>query len=298
VAKRAAQELVTRDHVDVIFGGCWSPNALASIPIVNAAKIPFFIVIAVTDGVPAKSPYMIRVSSAASVPSYLTGEWASKRGWTKGYNAVADYVLGTSAANAFAKGMEKNGGKIIGEVRLPVSNPEFTPYVKRILDAHPQIVQLSLPSGFIAEDFVKIFHNVGLVNNGINLVSGDITETKPINELGDYVEGLYNISFYISDNDSPANAEFVRAFQEVPGATGNPGFVALTGYDSLYVLRQALEDQRGKIDSDTLMHRIRGHQFVSPRGPIGYDDHGEIIENTSSRKNTTEDQGDTERKKF
>jgi branched-chain amino acid transport system substrate-binding protein len=40
-AKRAAQELVTRDHVDVIFGGCWSPNALACVPVVNAAKIPF-----------------------------------------------------------------------------------------------------------------------------------------------------------------------------------------------------------------------------------------------------------------
>lgn len=279
VAKRAAQELVTRDHVDVIFGGCWSPNALSSIPVVNAAKIPFFIVIAVTDGVPAKSPYMIRISSSASVPSYLMGAWAAKRGWTKGYNAVADYVLGTTAANAFTKGMEENGGKIVGEVRLPVGNPDFTPYIQRILVAQPQVVQLSLPSGFIAEDFVKIYHNVGLFDRGINLISGDITETKPVNELGDYVNGLYDISFYVSDNKSAANAEFTKAFHDVPGATGNPGFVALTGYDSLYVLRQALEKQKGKSDSTALMQALRGHQFISPRGPIAYDEHGEIIEN-------------------
>lgn len=286
VAKRAAQELVTRDHVDVIFGGCWSPNALASIPVVNAAKVPFFIVIAVTDGVPAKSPYMIRISSSASVPSYLMGEWAAKRGWTRGYNAVADYVLGTTAANAFTKGMEQNGGKIIGEVRLPVGNPDFTAYVQRILDAHPQIVQLSLPSGFIAEDFVKIYHDVGLFDRGINLIGGDITETKPINELGDYVNGLYNISFFISDNKSPANAEFIKAFHDVPGATGNPGFVALTGYDSLYVLRQALEKQKGETNSSALMGLIRNHQFVSPRGPIAYDENGEIIENWYLRQAT------------
>ena len=286
VAKRAAQELVTRDHVDAIFGGCWSPNALASIPVVNAAKIPFFIVIAVTDGVPAKSPYMIRVSSSASVPSYLMGKWAAKRGWKQGYNAVADYVLGTTAANAFTKGMEENGGKIVGQVRLPVNNSDFTPYVQRILNTHPQIVQLSLPSGFIAEDFVKIFHNVGLFDRGINLIAGDITETKPINELGDYVNGLYNLSFYVSDNDSPANAEFIKAFHDVPGATGNPGFVALTGYDSLYLLRQAVENQKGKTDSRALMRQLRGHQFISPRGPIGYDEHGEIIENWYLRQIT------------
>jgi branched-chain amino acid transport system substrate-binding protein len=287
VAKRAAQELVTRDHVDVIFGGCWSPNALASVPVVNAAKIPFFIVIAVTDGLPAKSPYMIRVSSSASIPSYLAGEWAAKRGWKQGYNAVADYVLGTTAAHAFGRGMEKNGGNIIGEVRLPVSNPDFTPYIQRILTAHPQIVQLSLPSGFIAEDFVKIFHNVGLADHGINLISGDITETKPINELGDFVNGLYDISFYVSDNNNPANVEFMKAFHDVPGTTGNPGFVALTGYDSLYVLRQAFNEvPKGKIDSDALMRGIRGHQFISPRGSIAYDENGEIVENWYLRQAT------------
>jgi len=54
------------------------------------------------------------------------GPKEAKRNWTRGYNAVADYVLGTTVANAFTKGMEQNGGKVIGEVRLPVSNPNFT----------------------------------------------------------------------------------------------------------------------------------------------------------------------------
>ncbi len=41
VSRRAAQELAVRDKVDFIFSGCFSCNALASAPIVTAAKFLF-----------------------------------------------------------------------------------------------------------------------------------------------------------------------------------------------------------------------------------------------------------------
>lgn len=35
VSKRDTQELAVRDKVDIMFGGCWSPNAFASAPVVT-----------------------------------------------------------------------------------------------------------------------------------------------------------------------------------------------------------------------------------------------------------------------
>src|SRR5215469_5795861 len=41
VAKRLAQELVTRDHVQFLTGVVWSPNAGAIAPIATEGKVPF-----------------------------------------------------------------------------------------------------------------------------------------------------------------------------------------------------------------------------------------------------------------
>lgn len=280
VSKRVTQELAVRDKVDIIFGGCWSPNALASAPVVTQAKIPFFIIVAATDGIPAKSPYMVRMSSPVSVPVYTMGKWAAERkGWKVGYSAVVDYVLGTAGAKAFKAGMDAGGGKVEGEVRIPVSNPDFTPYVQRIKQAHPQVVQLFLPAGSLAEGFIKAYHDIGLMKDGISLITGPVSETQPTETLGDYVEGIYTGGNWIEDNDSPANQAFLKAFQAVAGADAHPGFVAMDVWDSLNVTRQVVEAQNGKVDPDKTMSLLRGHQFTSPRGPIAFDQNGEIVQN-------------------
>ena len=43
VAKRLAQELITRDKVQLLTGVVWTPNALAMAPLVTEAKVPFVI---------------------------------------------------------------------------------------------------------------------------------------------------------------------------------------------------------------------------------------------------------------
>lgn len=280
VSKRVTQELAVRDMVDVIFGGCWSPNALSAAPIVTAAKIPYFIIVAVSDGIPQKSPYMVRLGLPVSVPVYSMGKWATEtKGWKTGYSAVPDYVLGTAAAKAFRAGFEAGGGKVLGEVRIPVNNLDFTPYVQRIKEARPQIVQLFLGAGAPAEGFVKAYHNIGLATEGINLVSGSLSETQPTDTLGDYVEGIYIGTNWIDDNGSSENQAFLKALHETEGPTFNPGFVAMEMWDALNITKQVVEAQHGKFDPDKAMAMIHGHQFTSPRGPIAFDAKGEIVQN-------------------
>jgi branched-chain amino acid transport system substrate-binding protein len=280
VSKRVTQELAVRDKVDIIFGGCWSPNALSAAPVVTAAKIPFFIIVAVSDGIPQKSPYMTRLGLPVSVPVYSMGTWATEtKGWKTGYSAVPDYVLGTAAAKAFRAGFEAGGGKVVGEVRIPVNNLDFAPYVQRIKEAHPQIVQLFLGAGAPAEGFVKAYHNIGLAKEGISLISGSLSETQPTNTLGDYVEGIYLATNWIDHNDSPENQAFLKALHETQGPTFNPGFVAMEMWDALNITKAVIEAQQGKIDPDKTIALIHGHQFTSPRGPIAFDDKGEIVQN-------------------
>src|SRR6516162_8896671 len=60
VAKRLAQELVTRDNVDILAGFGLTPNALAVAPVATEAKKPMVIMNAATSVITTRSPYIVR----------------------------------------------------------------------------------------------------------------------------------------------------------------------------------------------------------------------------------------------
>ena len=63
VAKRMAQELITRDRVQLLAGTIYTPNALAIAPLATEAKVPFVVMNAGTAMITTKSPYIARVRS-------------------------------------------------------------------------------------------------------------------------------------------------------------------------------------------------------------------------------------------
>ena len=62
IAKNAVQELVTREGVDLLTGFVFSPNAIASAPLVTQSKVPMVVMNAGTAWIPNLSPYIARVS--------------------------------------------------------------------------------------------------------------------------------------------------------------------------------------------------------------------------------------------
>src|SRR4029077_10826852 len=83
VAKRMAQELITRDRVQLLAGAIYTPNALAIAPLATEAKVPFVIMNAGTAVITTKSPYIARVSFTMWQASYPLGAWAAKSGIKK-----------------------------------------------------------------------------------------------------------------------------------------------------------------------------------------------------------------------
>src|SRR5262249_49741022 len=57
VAKRLAQELVTRDKVQFLGGFVLTPNALAVAPVATQGKVPTIIMNAATSVITTRSPY-------------------------------------------------------------------------------------------------------------------------------------------------------------------------------------------------------------------------------------------------
>src|SRR5262249_32172909 len=137
VGKRVAQELPTRDRVQILAGSPGSPIAAAVAPLTAEAKIPMVITNAAGSAIPRISPYVVRVSFTLWQQAYPLGQWAAKQGWKTAYTAVSDFIPGHDAEGAFSKGWNDAGLKMVGSVRFPTSNPDFTPIVQRIKDTRP-----------------------------------------------------------------------------------------------------------------------------------------------------------------
>ena len=142
-AKRLAQELITRDHVQLLFGLIASPNAAAIAPLTAKAKIPLVITNAAGASITRISPYVVRVSFTLWHSALPMGQWAVKQGWKTAFTAVSDFIPGHDADDAFNKGLTDAGGKILGSIAF---SPAI-PISRRSCSASATPSPMSLSSG-------------------------------------------------------------------------------------------------------------------------------------------------------
>ena len=109
VAKRLAQELVTRDNVDLLVGFGLTPNALAVAPVATEVKKAMVIMNAATSIITTKSPYIVRISLTLPQVAVPMGNWAAKHGIKKVSTIVADYGPGIDAETFFKKAFTEGG---------------------------------------------------------------------------------------------------------------------------------------------------------------------------------------------
>jgi len=272
VAKRLAQELITRDKVDFLVGFGLTPNALAVAPLATEAKKPMIIMNAATSVITTKSPYIARVSMTLPQITQPMAQWAAKNRIKKVYTVVSDYGPGLDAEAAFAKAFQAAGGEMVGSVHIPLRNPEFAPFIQRVKDAKPEAIFLFLPAGEQGIAFMKGYKERGLAEAGIKLIAtGDITDDGVLEAMGEPTLGLITSFHYSAAHDSPENRAFLKAYAEANGKERRPNFMACAGYDGMAAIYAALAKANGSTDGDKVMAALKGLKIDSPRGPIMID---------------------------
>lgn len=287
VAKRMAQELITRDHVQLLAGTIYTPNALAIAPLATEAKVPFIVMNAGTAMITTKSPYIARTSFTMWQSSYPLGKWAAKNGIKKAYIAVSDYGPGIDAEAAFTKGFTDAGGQIVGSVHMPLANPDYVPFMQRAKDSGPDAVFVFVPGGKDATALMKTFGDLGLKQAGIKLIGpGDISTDEELHNMGDVALGVVTAFHYSAAGNRPANQAFVKAYQAEYGADQEPSFEVVGAYDGMAAIFHVIIAQKGIIDPDKTMALLKGWKDnASPRGPIMIDpDTRDIVQNEYMRK--------------
>jgi len=119
-------------------------------------------------------------------------------------------------------------------------------------------------------NFIKQYAERGLDKAGIRVIGpGDVMDDDLLNSMGDAALGTVTAHLYSAAHPSAMNRDFVAAYKKEFG--NRPGFMAVSGYDGIHLIYEALKHTGGNTDGDKLIDAMKAMKWESPRGPISID---------------------------
>ncbi|MGB7617617.1 MAG: ABC transporter substrate-binding protein, partial [Pseudolabrys sp.] len=190
----------------------------------------------------------------------------------------SDYAPGADAEKSFVGQFTGTGGQVAEQIKVPLANPDFAPFLQRAADAKPDAIFIFVPSGQ-GGTFMKQYAERGLDKAGIKLIGpGDVTDDDLLPGMGDAAIGTVTAHMYSADHPSAKNRAYVAAFEKANNF--RPNFMSVGGYDGMNLIYEALKKTGGKADGDSLIAAMKGMRWESPRGPISIDpETRDIIQN-------------------
>src|SRR6516164_3107447 len=281
-SKRLAQDLIVNDKVAMLGAGS-SPAALSMAPIVTEAKIATVVMLSGTSVVTERSPYYVRTSFTLGQQSGIMADWAIKNGSTKAVSILSDFAPGAEAGKVFEANFTKGGGQVLDTLKVPLANPDFSPFLQRARDLKPDTLFVFVPAGQ-AGTFARQFTERGLDKSGIKLIGpGDIVDDDDLPTTGDTLIGVVTAGMYSAAHPSQLNKDYVAAYKKASGHRAN--FISVGGYDGMHLIYIALEQTKGNTDVDTVVGAMKGMKWESPSGTISIDPRTrDIVQNIYIRK--------------
>ncbi len=282
VTRRMAQELIVNDKVTALAGFGLTPLALATAPLATQAKTPMVVMAAATSIITERSPFIVRTSQVVPQIAAPFGTWVAQQGMKKVVTMVSDFGPGHDVEIAFSETFKAAGGQV-ENMRMPLQNPDFSPFLQRAADSKPDAILIFVPSGQ-GSIFMKQFVERGLDKSGIRLIgTGDVTDDDLLPNMGDAALGVVTAQHYSAAHDSPENKAFVEAFKKANNGL-RPNFMAVGGYDGMHALYEGLKKTNGQ-GGEALVEAMKGLSWTSPRGPMSIDPATrDIIQNVYIRR--------------
>jgi branched-chain amino acid transport system substrate-binding protein len=280
-AKTKTQELVERDHVDMIFGPLAAFELLAISDYAAQAKTPILSLAAAEDMTQRKpNPYFVRASATAAQAMHPLADYAAKELKVKRVITLSeDFAFGHEQMGGFQRVFEDAGGRVVKKLWPPIVTPDYTPYLAQISGVD------AIVHGFAGSNplkFLKQYRDQGLkfpVLGGST--AGDDALLK---SFGDEAVGMITACAYTGDLDTPSNKRLIEGMVRDYGNI--PGLYAAGLYINGMVAEAALEKTGGKTDDkDALIKALRSVSLTdTPRGPFHFDHFGNVVGNFYIRR--------------
>lgn len=156
------RKLIDEDKVVAVSGGVNSGDVLAAMPVAERARTLFMATGPNATEITGKDckRFTFRIDLPNRVTVNAVYPYLEKHGknW---YFISASYAWGIDAYNQMKAVLLQHGGKVVGADQAPLGTTDFSSYILKIREAHPDVVFLGLGGSDLA-NFLKQLHQVGM----------------------------------------------------------------------------------------------------------------------------------------
>ena len=282
-ARTKLQELVERAKVHAVVGPLAAFEALAMDDYIRTAQIPTLPVAGAEDMTQRKAnPWFLRATSTSAQCAHPMADYCAKHLKYKRMAAIADdFAYGHEMLGGFQKVFEDAGGTLAQKLFSPLNVPDYGSYIAQVrTDIDGLFLGFAGSNGF---RFLKQFNEFGMQGK-VNVVGGMTAfDEVAVRNMGDYALGSLSSCWYTAQLDNPINRRFVAAYRAANGY--DPGQYASGTYLYGEVLYAAIEALKGRIeDKQAFIKALRAVRVDTLRGPIAFDDYGNVVGNIYIRK--------------
>jgi branched-chain amino acid transport system substrate-binding protein len=203
IGSSIARQWYDADKVDAIFDVPTSSVALAVNEITREKKKAFIISGAASSDLTGKacSPNSVHWTYDTWMLANGTGSAIVKTGGDSWFFVTADYAFGHALERDTEAVVLKNGGKVLGKVRHPLNNQDFSSFLLQAQASKAKVIGLANAGGDTT-NAIKQAAEFGIVKGGQNL-AGLLVFLSDIHGLGlNTAQGLiFTESFYWDLND-------------------------------------------------------------------------------------------------
>jgi branched-chain amino acid transport system substrate-binding protein len=274
--KTKTQELVERDNVDMILGPLAAFELLAISDYAAQAKMPILSLAAAEDMTQRKpNPWFVRATSSSAQCAHVMADHCAKTLKYKRMVLIADDIAYGQEMNAgFQRVFEEGGGKVVQKMFPPLTAPDYGSFLAQMkTNVDAIFLGFAGSNGF---RFIRQFNEYGL-NGKVHLVGGmTAIDESVLRNMGDEALGIQTSCWYSAELANPINAKFAPAFRKA--YSYDPGFYAAATYTNGAVLEAALNAVKGNIaNKDAFMAALRKTNVQTARGPVHFDDYGNVV---------------------
>jgi branched-chain amino acid transport system substrate-binding protein len=286
-ARSKTQEMVEKNDVHCLIGPLAAFEALAIDDYIRQNKIPTLSVAAAEDMTQrSANPWFVRATSTSSQCAHPLGEYAARELKFKKMITIADDIAyGQEMCAGFQRVFEDNGGQVIQKLFPPLTVPDYGSYVAQLKNADAIFLGFAGSNGF---RFLRQFVDYGLKDK-MQVIGGmTALDEAVLRNMGDEALDIITTCWYSAELDAKPNQTFAPAFRKE--FKYDPGFYAASTYVNGAVLEAAVKAVNGKVeDRPAFMAALRATNVETARGPVKFDDLGNVVGNVYLRKVTRKD---------
>jgi branched-chain amino acid transport system substrate-binding protein len=287
IARVKTQELVERNNVHCLIGPLAAFEALAIDDYIRQKEMPTLAVAAAEDMTQRRAnPWFVRATSTSSQCAHPLGEYAGKELKYKKMIVIADdLAYGHEMSAGFQRVFEESGGQVVQKLFSPLSVPDYATYIGQLTDADAIFIGFAGSNGF---RFLRQFVEYGFKDK-LPVIGGmTALDEAVLRNMGDEALGIITTCWYSAELEAKQNQIFAPAFRKE--FNYDPGFYAASTYVNGAVLERAIAAINGNVeDKAAFMAALRSVNVDTARGPVKFDELGNVVGNVYLRKVTRKD---------